>query len=151
MNSALIDYLMANRGQWIPTGSTTILGDGADIDYVLCLDDIPDDIWAQNSPDPKKEGFRDYEGFVNIKKGEHDFIICNTLADKEGFRLATETALHMALNPELRPLLREKSFRVGLFEEVRAACKRSIKFQLSAKQFPPPPTPGKCILTTGLR
>lgn len=110
--SKLAEWLSANFLLFSTTGSQHLFGEGEDYDYVLCVDDIPEDLRGELLDLPETE----YRDFYNLKFGNGDYIICKTVEQLAKFNTATRIAKEIeSRGGPLSAILRHKGTRSEFF------------------------------------
>lgn len=111
-------YLVESRHEFLPTGSRAFFGEGADMDYVIDFNNLPDNIKADlvSINDYADEQYPD--AFINFKIDEYDFIIQKSTDNYKAWVYATNKVKgSITYNKSVyRRIRSDKEHRVNVFE-----------------------------------
>tara|TARA_R110000803_G_scaffold136034_1_gene202979 strand:+ start:6757 stop:7179 length:423 start_codon:yes stop_codon:yes gene_type:complete len=115
-------WFVANRYEFFRTGSHVFFGTGADMDYLVDFNDLPDHIREDLVAIHDYAGERYPDAFINIKDDDSsDFIIQKSPDYYCAWRYATNKLRGQCVygSREREKLMSDKEYRVEVFESYK--------------------------------
>tara|TARA_R110000796_G_scaffold173868_1_gene290845 strand:- start:31680 stop:32078 length:399 start_codon:yes stop_codon:yes gene_type:complete len=119
MKEKIIEHLLQNVTSYPRIGSSALFGKGADEDYVVDFNSLPQEMkgWLESN---HTHGGQPYEkAFMNIKSGLRDFLIFKSDDVRDSYLFAQGTLARMHNVKPCGRLEKDKAYRVSRFRDLK--------------------------------